>query len=69
MRITLDVPDEIWETRNFAIINGLLIAGTAAVKTGNMELAREVHLVSLAFNDLLNTMVDGMKRFDDIGPA
>ena len=69
MRITLDVPDEIWETRNFAIINGPLIAGTAAVKTGNMELAREVHLVSLAFNDLLNTMVDGMKRFDDIGPA
>ena len=67
MRITLDIPDEQWETRNFAVINSLLIAGTAAVKTGNMELAREVHFASMAYQDLLNTMIEGMRRFDDPG--
>ena len=65
MRLTLDIPDEVWETRLQALINSLLIAGVAAVKSGDMELAREVHLVSLAYNDLLNTMVEGMKRHND----
>ena len=69
MRLTLDIEDEIWETRNFAIINSLLIAGTAAVKTGNMELSREFYFASMAYQDLLTTMIEGMRRFNDPGIA
>lgn len=60
MRMELEIPGEVWETRNRALNTALLLAGVEATKTGNKELAREVLLASLAYQDLLQTLIDGI---------